>query len=392
MGNRRVGVMGGTFNPIHNGHISVAKAAMEQFNLDEVLFVTGGNPPHKKNTGILPAFARHKMVCLAIEDIDKFTPCSYEVTKKTYSYSLETMQYLKKKNKNTDFFFIVGADSFHDLPEWYKPRALLELCTLLVYEREGYDVKKDCEEIKKEYYCHVDFIQSSKIDISSSKIREEAARNMDISKYLPEKVCEYIKRNGLYVPKDEDLKKEVRKVLNSERYIHSLGVSNTAVKMAKAYNVSVKKAYTAGLLHDCAKNLSKSKAMQKCDDYDVELDDFERSNRALIHAKLGERIAAAEYGITDNNILMAIKWHTLGRPGMTPLEKIIYVADVIEPSRDFEGIEKLRELAFKNLDKAVIECTKTTIIYNQERGREVHPNAFALIRDLEKKEVTKRKR
>ena len=239
---------------------------------------------------------------------------------------------------------------------------------------------------EKEYYCHVDFIDSEEINISSSFIREEIKNGKDITDYVPEKVNEYIKRNNLYQPKDKDLKREIRKVLNKERYIHSLGVSNTAVKMAKIYNINTSKAYIAGLLHDCAKNLSKSKALQKCSDYDVELDDFERSNRALIHAKLGERVAAAEYGITDESILLAIKWHTLGRPGMTTLEKIIYVADVIEPSREFDGIESLRELAFEDLDKAVIECTNATIAYNEKKGKPVHPNAYELIKDLENKQ------
>ena len=385
MENKRVGVMGGTFNPIHKGHLSVAESALKQFNLDEILFITGGNPPHKKDLDILPAFARHKMVCLATEDYEKFIPCDYEVLKKTYSYSLETMKYLKKQYKNTDFFFIIGADSFHDLPTWYRPRALLELCTLLVYDRDGYDMKKDYEVIKKEYYCHVDFIQSEKINVSSSFIREEIKNGKDVSDYLPEKVYDYIKRNSLYQSRDKDLKKEIKKILNKERYIHSLGVSRTAAEMAKIYGANPKKAYVAGLMHDCAKNLSKSKALQKCSDYGVELDAFEHSNRALIHAKLGEKVAAAEYGITDENILQSIKWHTLGRPGMSTLEKIIYVADMIEPSREFEGVDILRDTAFKDLDKAVIDCTKTTIAYNENKGKPVHPNAYALVKDLEQK-------
>ena len=386
MERKRIGIMGGTFNPIHNGHITVAQAAMKQFNLEKILFVTGGNPPHKKDIDILPAFARHKMVCLAIEDKENFVPCDYEVNKKTYSYSAETMKYLKKQYKDNDLFFIIGADSFHDLPTWHRPRALLELCSLLVFARKGYDMKQDYEILKKEYYCHVDFIESEEINISSSHIRTEIVNEKDVSEYIPQTVYDYIKRNNLYIPKDKDLKKEIKKVLNKERYIHSLGVSHTAVEMAKIYDISTKKAYIAGLMHDCAKNLSKAKALQKCSDYDVELDDFERANRALIHAKLGERVVAAEYGITDEDILSSIKWHTLGRPGMSTLEKIIYVADVIEPSRNFDGIDELRELAYKDLDKAVIECTKTTIEYNEKKGKKVHPNAFALIKDLENKQ------
>ena len=376
--------MGGTFNPIHNGHLLAAKAACDQFGLDKVLFITSGNPPHKKNQKILDAYARHKMVKLAIEEIENFVPCDYEINKDTYSYTFETLRYVKGLYKDAEFYFIVGADSFHDITEWYKPRAILEACTLLVYDRDGYDRVKDLERIKKEYYCRVEFIDSLKIDISSSKIRELIDNGKDVSDFIPKVVYNFILRNNLYQTREKSLKKQLKNSLSDERFHHSIGVSTTAVKLAKHYGVDENAAYTAGLLHDCAKNLIYEDMMIKCNDYDIVLDDFEKENAFLIHAKLGEKVASIEYGIRDHEILEAIKWHTLGCVGMSDLAKIIFVADMIEPSRDFPGVESLRKNMYNGLDESVIACINSTIQFNTKRNRKIHPNAFAVLNWLKK--------
>ena len=116
--------------------------------------------------------------------------------------------------------------------------------------------------------------------------------------------------------------------------------------------------------------------MAKCADYDVELDEDERNNPGLIHAKLGEKVAKIELGITDKEILKAIKWHTLGYPGMGNLEKIIYVADMIEENRNFLGVDGLRAIAQENLDRAVAACAKATIDFNTAKNIKVHPMAY----------------
>lgn len=375
----KIGIMGGTFNPIHNGHILAAKAACEQFCLDKVLFITGGNPPHKKNQKVLNKTARHKMVKLAIKGIEKFEAYDYEINKSTYSYTFETLKHIKGEFKDCQLYFITGADSFHDIPKWYKPRTIMELSTLLVYERDGYNPIEDYEIIKKEYYCKAEFINAEKIDVSSSQIRKMLENDEDVSNLVPKDVYDFIKRNNLYKKSNESLKKQLKKSLSTERFSHSLGVSMTAVKLAKFYNVNEQSAYTAGLLHDCAKNFSIDEMMSKCEDYDVELDEFEKENTFLIHAKLGEKVAAIEYGINDPEILEAIKWHTLGCVGMSDLSKIIFVADMIEPGRNFKGIEELRNKAYDGLDNAVAACINSTIYFNNLRDRKIHPNAYAVL-------------
>ena len=192
----KIGIMGGTFNPVHNGHITVAKSAMEQFGLDKVLFITSGNPPHKKGLKMPDAHIRHKLVKLAVSGISGLVPCDYEVNKKTYSYTFETLQHLKREYKDAQLYFIIGADSFHDIPDWYKPSTIMELCTLLVYGRLGYDRESDYKKIKNEYFCKVEFIDSPPVDISSSEIREKIINGEDVSDFVNNDVISFIERKA----------------------------------------------------------------------------------------------------------------------------------------------------------------------------------------------------
>lgn len=379
----KIGIMGGTFNPIHNAHIELAYTALLQFKLDKVLFITNGNPPHKKKLPVLDCHIRNKMVSLAIGEYPKFEAYDYEINKNTPSYSYETLQHLKKLDKTNDLYFIIGADSLHDIKTWKKPRLIMELCTLLIYDRKGYDAKADLEKLKEEYYLKAEFIRAPQVDISSSEIREKIKNGEDVSKYLPEVVNAFIERNGLYKREKISLRQQLKKELKPERYYHSINVCNMASEMAEIFGFSKGKAYLAGILHDCAKCISYQKMLTMCDDLDVVLDEYERSTPALIHAKLGEKVAIAHYGIYEKEILEAIRYHTLGNPKMGNIAKIVYVADMLEPSRNFEGIDKLREIAKKDLNLAVYECTKKTIEFNIAKNRPVHPMAYRMLEAFE---------
>lgn len=376
----KIGIMGGTFNPVHNAHIELAQKALTQFGLDKVLFITSGNPPHKKSSIIPDANLRHKMVSLAIEDYPQFEAYDYEVKKQTCSYSYETLKHLKQLDRENELYFIIGADSFHNITSWKKPRLIMELCTLLVYSRKGYDMEKDLAELKQEYYMKVQFIDAPEIDISSSEIRAMIANGNDVLGLIPQKVLQFICRTLLYKKKASSMKKQLKKLLSHDRFIHSVNVCNTATELAKRFGFDENKAYIAGLLHDCAKCIPYELTLKMCDDFGVSLDEFDEKIPALIHSKLGEKLAFSHFGISDKEILEAIKWHTLGHPDMGNIAKIVYVSDMIEPSRCFEGIEKLRDTAKESLDRAVYECTNATISFNTKRNRMINPMAYEVLK------------
>ncbi|ANW98581.1 phosphohydrolase [Thermoclostridium stercorarium subsp. thermolacticum DSM 2910] len=169
------------------------------------------------------------------------------------------------------------------------------------------------------------------------------------------------------------MKRKLKENLTEKRYIHSLNVMEEAVRLANRYGADVEKARIAGLLHDCAKNVGREKEDELIKKYGIETDEIQKHSHALMHSILGKYIAREEYGIYDEEILNAIYWHTTGRPGMTMLEKIIFVADFIEPGRDFDMAKKAREYAYKDLNRCIVMCADATIMYLLDSGKLIHP-------------------
>ena len=171
----------------------------------------------------------------------------------------------------------------------------------------------------------------------------------------------------------EQMKEKLNTLLTDHRYTHSLGVVETAVKMAEHFGVDSEKTEIAALLHDCAKQIPHNTQLEMCKEYKIPLDETKEKELGLLHAELGAYMAEHEFGVTDAEILDAIRYHTLGREDMSDLEKILYLADIIEPNRkDFEGLSELRELCFKNLDRALLFGFGLTIAHTNRNGHILH--------------------
>ncbi len=172
--------------------------------------------------------------------------------------------------------------------------------------------------------------------------------------------------------KRKEILENLHKELDDYRFIHTLGVAYTASMLAMAYNYNIDDAYLAGLLHDCAKCIPNDEKIRLCEENNIKIDKLEYENPSLLHAKLGEYVANKKYGIENKEILRAIRLHTTGYSDMTLLDKIIYVADYIEPKRDkARNLEYYRDLAFKDLDKTTFMIIEDTINYNKEKGKEL---------------------
>lgn len=177
--------------------------------------------------------------------------------------------------------------------------------------------------------------------------------------------------------KSNDLKK-IRKAMekcqDAKRYEHTLGVAYTAAALAMRYNGDIKSAQIAGLLHDCAKCLSDEKRLSICAKHNISMTEIEQRNPFLLHAKVGSFLAMEEYKVTDPDIIHAILNHTTGRPGMSLLEKIIFVADYIEPGRKAApNLKEVRQLAFEDLDEALLKILEDTLAYLKSTDGEIDP-------------------
>ncbi len=186
----------------------------------------------------------------------------------------------------------------------------------------------------------------------------------------------------------DDMALFVKKRINEKRYLHSLNTAKEAAALAKKYGADENKAYIAGLLHDVAKGLSADSLNTIAGENGIEVDEHEAKNPELLHGKVGAAIVSRELGINDEDILSAIKWHTTGHKNMTLLEKIIYLADIIEPGRNFPETEALRALAYKDLNGAMLKGLGHVMNFVKAKGLTLHPNsieAYKFIKIAEEK-------
>lgn len=171
----------------------------------------------------------------------------------------------------------------------------------------------------------------------------------------------------------EQMREKLSTLLTDHRYTHSLGVVETAMKMAEIFGANVEKTEIAALLHDCAKQIPHNTQLEMCKEYGIPLDEVKEKELGLLHAELGAYMAEHDFGIKDTEILDAIRYHTLGRENMSVMEKILYLADIVEPNRkEFDGLKELRELCFKDLDRALLFGFGLTIAHTNRRGHILH--------------------
>lgn len=170
------------------------------------------------------------------------------------------------------------------------------------------------------------------------------------------------------------IRKSMKKNLDAKRFEHTLGVEYISAALAMRYNADIKNAQLAGLLHDCAKCLTDGKRLSICEKHNISINEVERRNPYLLHAKVGSFLAMEEYKVYDPDVINAILNHTTGRPGMSLLEKIVFVADYIEPGRkQAPNLKQIREMAFVDLDKALIMILGDTLAYLKSTGGETDP-------------------
>lgn len=378
---RNIGILGGTFNPIHNGHVALATAAMEQYDLAEVWLMPSKLPPHKSHFAMLSEEHRLAMTALAAKTNVKFSVSDFELHREGLTYTADTLELLTREYPDVKFYFIVGGDSIIKFSKWRRPERILELATLLGAGRAGYEatqVAQAVQDLQKKYpKAEINTVVLPDYPISSNEIRAAfyAGVSEQVEKYLPEPVYAYMRENRLFSKITfSELDAEMQRVLPRKRYLHSVAVAHLAAAYAAALGYSPERALFAGILHDCAKAYPDEQMVADCDNYAVPITEVERRNGFLLHGKLGAYYAKKQYFIHDEEILSAITFHTTGHPGMTDLEKIVFLADYLEPFRTqptTPELNKIRQIAFQDIDKAVYLALKNTLRYLTESGQEM---------------------
>lgn len=371
----RIAVYGGSFNPPHLGHVAAARAAIEALRPDRLLVMPTNTPPHKQLERNSPSPAERLKLCrLAFGEIPGAEVSDLEIRRKGKSYTADTVAALREKYPDAELCLVMGTDMFLSFRSWSRWQAILEACTLAVMSREEDDreaIGRFKAELEADCGAHVELISHRPLPMSSTEIRERL-RHRRGAEELPGAVYERVIRKRFYGARSELswLRQTVRPYLRDERVPHVEGVESTAVRLAERWGADPDDAAEAGILHDVTKAQGKEKQLKLCKKYGIMLETAEIENPALLHALTGAALAKDRFGAADE-ICSAIRWHTTGRPGMTTLEKIIYLADYIEPTRDFEGLEELRKLCFEDLDRAMCLGLEMSIDDLAGRGRPV---------------------
>ena len=308
----KIAIYGGAFNPVHNEHVNIVRAAVERLGLDKVIVIPTAVSPHKRTCMTARGRERLETCRLAFADIPQAEVSDIELKRGGVSYSYVTCRHFAKKYKDDELYFIIGADMLATFHLWREPEEILKCVTLAVCAREderelvGY-IKEFRRRLKSET---VDFGYVGK-PVSSTRVRVLAALGEDTAGLVPEAVRQYIKRNGLYALPEL---RGVKKYLDADRWEHTVRVTVSAAE----------------------------------------------------HARI-----AGVYEIKDEDILNAVRYHTTGRENMSPLEKLVYLADLLEEGRTFDGVEKLRKKFNADLNDCLKSALKMQIKYLESTGNPV---------------------
>lgn len=383
----KIGIYGGTFDPIHNGHISVARAVKAELGLDSLLFVVAADPPHKDITNRTPASIRFEMTELALMGEDGMRASDIEIRRGGVSYTVETLEAIKAADPDSELYFILGADMLSSFSSWYKPKRILELAKLAAVQREGKaeDLHSLASSLKESLGGEIIVTGVCGRELSSTEIRERTRDALPITELVPYELELYIHKNLMYAP--EELLNAYKKLcerLDEPRLEHSLLTAREAVLLADKHGLDTVKARLCGLIHDCAK-LRGAELENYMKQLGFKPNADEKRNTYMIHSRLGALAAKLEYGISDPEILTAIRRHTLGSPDMSAFDEVIFLADKLEPTREYRRIASIRELAYKDLDAAVAAVIRNNIAYNRSRKMPVHRSTFATLEAIEER-------
>ena len=357
---KRIGIFGGSFNPPHNGHVKAVQKAAKENELDLLLIIPTGTPPHKPLPPDTPTPAmRLTMTMNAFSNTPDVIVSDIEIFSTDSNYSIDTVKEIKRQYPDSDLFLLVGTDMYETLDTWKDSHELLTLITPIQMSRE--DVK-----------------------ISSTELRDMLIARNGLP-YISDSNYSLIIKNRLYgaKPNWNWLREHAHSMLDPLRIPHVEACEQEAVRLAERWNADIDEAREAAILHDITKKLDFTENMRIITVSGIPVPNIETGSEKLLHQITGSLLAKTEFGVSYA-VSDAIRWHTTGRANMSLLEKIIYIADYIEATRDFPGVNELREKAYTNIDEAVVMGLEMTVDDLLSRGIEPSQDTNAALIHLKR--------
>jgi len=349
----KIGLFGGSFDPVHSEHIRLVGAAIGALSLDRAVIIPSFIAPHKLDGAFASGNDRLEMAKIAFQPIENAEVSDYELLRGDTSYTYLTAEHFARQYKDAKIYWLVGADMLENFFFWKYPRRILASVTLAACGRGAAGIGNLHEKFRREFGVDFEEIPFSGKEVSSTRIRTAVAFGKDVAELPPAVRC-YIDGKGLYshpaILPALALEKE-------ERREHSYRVALLAAELAPRYGISQGKAVLAAALHDCGKYVPLSSPM---------LHGFVLPDGVplpVVHQFTGAYLAEHRFGIQDEEILDAIRYHTSGREDMTDLGKLIFLADMLEEGRAFPGIGELRAALYRSLDECLLLCFEHQMKY-----------------------------
>jgi len=336
-----------------------------------VFVMPAHTPPHKPYRILSSDADRLEMCRLAFSPVPQVEISDYEITQGGTSYTYLTCRHFRTLFPDAEIFFLVGTDMLRDFPTWKHPQSIVEDVTVAVCGRNDTDGWWDAEqkiftEKFGKSFARVDYNGE---DVSSTKIRVLAGAGMRLTDFLDEKTAGYIRGKDLYKIPNADKALALEK---TERQAHSIRVANLAAARALKLKIPERQAIAAALFHDCAKNLSPDSPYLEGF---IPPDIWGEVPKSVWHQYAGGFVAEHVFGVADEDVLNAVRYHTSGRPNMSELEKLIFLADMLEEERRYEGVDMLRRLFWQG--ESLDECLETalfeTLKFLETKKADVYP-------------------
>lgn len=358
----KIGIFGGSFDPVHNEHVNMAMMAKEELQLDRLYIIPAKISPFKRARKVTSSKDRLAMLNLAFLDKDVVIS-EYELSKVGVSYTCDTILQFRKFFPKDKLYFIMGGDSIASFKKWKNPEVIAKNAEIAVIARGGNYVSLKNEEKEFKKHFGKNFIKLNYVgkEVSATKIRLLSLFGLPLDGYVPKAVEDYIKEHSLY--KDNPYMNYLKEVMTESRLIHTANVVTVALSKAEQEGLDSNKVLLTAVLHDIAKNI---------DPDTVEGFTYKGIPKQVVHAYLGAYIMETKLGITDTEVLNAVRYHTTATVPMSKLAKLIFCADMVEEDRTYEGVERLREIFHtKDIDTAFKECLKEEIEHLKQKGYEL---------------------
>ena len=362
----RIAIFGGAFNPVHREHVNLARAAVRELKLDKIIIMPTAVSPHKGGRLAADFWRRFEMCRLAFSCIPEAEVSNYELTRGGVSYTYLTCAHFAELYSDAERFFLIGADMLENFPQWKNPRDILKNFSLAACARENETGFAECRErVEKLFDTKVFNIPYVGEKVSSTKIRTLAALGERFSGYVAREVCQYIEENELYSLGNI---RGVKQLLKPERWAHTVRVAFLCAKNAARAGLTEKQAITMAALHDCAKNLPPDSPY---------LYDFEAPAdvpEPVMHQYSSAYVAKRFFKVEDEVILSAIACHTTGKENMSAADALLFLSDMLEEGRRFEGVDELRKIFKRDLNECLYAALEHQIKYLQSTGEAIDGN------------------